>query len=238
MSEILDLLKKESSRRVSSVQEKLAEIYFPPHKDKEFTEPKKASQQTQSKTKSQINWRQAALILLGLIATLLLAVFLISTDKVNINITIIKEEKLPEIIYVSPNTIEFAGSAKSESEITDQYLRLVNSRGSGWANMKINFDEPLNLTKHKLFFMAKGQRGGEKFLIALKDSTNKTYQSINIMPQGLSNVWQKVTINLKETASAIDLNKVSEITLEIGSLTANNSVAATIYIKDLALTKK
>ena len=256
MSKTLDILKQES-KKSDPIQEQLAEIYISP------TKKKSLSERTKAKSEKTINRGWLGLVLaLGVlwVATLL---FLFSNNRLNISVTVIQEkaeieeEKAKETVFLDtapspkekqegqlvleglpPNTIEFGGSASERSRLTDYYLYLVNGRGRAWANAKISFNQPVNAVDNALRFSAKGGKGGELLLVVLKDAGNRTYQSINIAPGGMEKEWQSFAINLNEARSWIDITSISQIRFEFGSLTTDNPATATIYIKELILTKK
>lgn len=250
MSKILDILKQEGDKKVDPTQEQLAEIYISPVKKKELVSRK------EEKTEKKLSKGWLSLVLvLGIISVASLGL-LFSGNKININIAVVKEERAEvlssvaqelnpvaqELNFVTPDfpshTIEFGGSADMESKLTDQYLCLVNSRGMGWADAKIKFSQPANMTNNIFCFSAKGKRGREALSVILKDTNNKTYQSINVAPNGLSKEWKRLNVRLNEAGRWIDLTAVSQVMLEFGSVTTNNPVGTAIYIKDLGLIKK
>jgi len=260
MSKILDLLKKENEKNNTYIQDQLAEIYISPAEKKTLDNRKK------SKPEKKASGRLLGpVLILGLIC-IASFILLFSNNKLNIAITIVKDESpgKPSTSIISPrkevthavvasskseptkevnlslnglplNNIEFGGSAQEESKITDQYLYLANSRKLIWANVKIDFAKPINILDNSFRFTAKGESGGENLAIILTDINNKTYQSINIAPHGLNKVWQDYTIRPNQAIGRIDLTSVSQIKLEFGQLTANNSPSSIIYVTDLKL---
>lgn len=131
----------------------------------------------------------------------------------------------------------FTGSAKAFSKIDGGELVLCNSRGDGWANYEMVLKEPIDFSKLDIAYTAKGERGEEYMMITLVDSDNRVYRMEKDMTSKLSKDWQRYTINLKALKNAIDLTNISTIRFEFGSLTAGNSPMATLFLKDICVTK-
>lgn len=238
------MLRREDSKKVDYIQEQLAEIYISPTKKKELPDRNK-------KENLKSGWVSLTLAL-G-IMLLALLIFLLSVYRIDVNVMVIREPRpvRPDAAAgsgaeVEPfnmagfpdTTISFNGSAGTESELTEQYLHLVNARGPGWANAQIDFAKPLNAADNTLSLSAKGARGGEILLIILTDTDGKTYQAINIAPDGLNNGWRNYKIRLDKAARSINTGSISRIKLEFGSMTANNPIGAAIYIKGLSLNRE
>jgi len=138
--------------------------------------------------------------------------------------------------YIVRNA-DFKGDAKAFSKITAGVLVLCNSRGSGWANYEIELKEPVNLAKLDLKYAARGERGDEFFTVVVVDSDNKTYRVEKDISSSLTKDWQVFTINFKPLKNAVDINNISVIRFEFGSLTVGNSPMATVFMKDVCVTK-
>ena len=132
---------------------------------------------------------------------------------------------------------DFKGDARAFSKTAGGELILCNSRGPGWANYEIEFKEPLNFAKLDLKYTARGGRGDEFLTVVVADSDNKTYRVEKDISSSLSKDWQVFTINFKPFKNAVDIKNISVIRFEFGSLTVGNSPMATIFMKDVCVTK-
>ena len=138
--------------------------------------------------------------------------------------------------YIIKNA-DFTGDAKVFSKVGNDEITLCNSRGSGWANYELYLREPLNLRKLDVRYMAKGYSGDEYLTVVVVDSDNRSYRVEKDITSKLSKDWQAYTINFKPLKNVIDLANVSVIRFEFGTLTAGNSSTATLFLKDICVTK-
>ena len=235
--------KKEKLR--SSAQEEIAKIYL---KVSDKNKHKK------DKHSSKVPWMVAGLALL----LVLLMFFLKSTIDVKVRIL----GEIPSLNSVAPadkfgslkekglyivkgaelnkyliKNADFAGDARAFSKISDNELILCNARGSGWANYEIVLREPLDLSKLDIRYAAKGERGEEYLTVVIVDSDNRTYRMEKDISSKVSKDWQTYTLNFKPLQNALDLANISVIRFEFGSLTAGNSPMATLFLKDICVTK-
>ena len=131
----------------------------------------------------------------------------------------------------------FTGDAQMFSKTGDGELILCNSRGSGWANYEISLREPLDLRKLDVKYTARGESGDEYLAVVIVDSDNRSYRVGKDISSRLSKDWEAHTINFKPLRNAIDLANISAIRFEFGTLTAGNSSTATLFLKDICVTK-
>jgi hypothetical protein len=131
----------------------------------------------------------------------------------------------------------FDGDAKAFSRTDDGEIVLNNSRGNGWAGYEISLRDPVNLRKLDIKYTARGESGDEYLAIAMVDSDNRSYRVGKDIASKLTKDWQAHTMNLKPLKNAINLSDITKIRFEFGTLTAGNSSAATIFLKDIRLTK-
>ncbi|MFA6320970.1 MAG: hypothetical protein WCY36_03845 [Candidatus Omnitrophota bacterium] len=246
MSKIIDTLnnpfKKERMR--SSAQEEIAKIYL------KVSDKSKIKNQ---KRPSKFPW------MIAVAALLLALVLLFFKSNIDINIKILGEipsfapaenDRFGSVqekgLYLSKGSelnrylvrnADFKGDAKSFSKISEEYIVLCNSRGSGWANYEIDLKESLDLTKLDIRYSARGEFGGEYLTVVLVDSDNRTYRAEKDISSNLSKGWQIHTLNFKPMKKAIDIKNITAIRFEFGTLTAGNSSAATIYLKDICVVK-
>ena len=246
MSKILETMnnpfKKEKIR--SSAQEEIAKIYL---KVSDKNKHKK------EKRSPKVPWMIAGVALLFA----LLMFFLKSTIDVKVRILgeipslnrsvpdkfgSLREKGLYIVKGAEPNkylikNADFTGDAKAFSKMSDNEIVLCNARGSGWANYEIVLREPLDLSKLDIRYEAKGERGEEYLTLVIVDSDNRTYRMERDIESKVSKEWQTYTINFKPLKNAIDLTNIAIIRFEFGSLTAGNSPMATLFLKDICVTK-
>ncbi len=133
--------------------------------------------------------------------------------------------------------MSFFGDARKFSREKGDMLILVNSKGWGWGNFSIELKEPMNMEKHHISYIARGQVGDEHLIPVLVDADNKSYRMSRDLSSALTKEWQERTINLKSARNAIDLSRISIIRFEFGSLTAGNYPTATMFLKDISVKK-
>lgn len=244
MSKIIETLnnpfKKEKLR--SSAQEEIAKIYL------------KVSDKNKHKKENRVPKVPWIIALLAL-SLVFLMLFLKSNIDVKVRIlgeipSVASADKFGSLrekgLYIvkgsEPNkylikNADFKGDAKAFSKTGDNELVLCNAHGSGWANYEITLREPLDLNKLDIRYTAKGERGEEYLTVIIVDSDNRTYRVEKDILSKVSKEWQTYTINFKALKHAIDLANVSIVRFEFGSLTAGNSPMATIFLKDICVTK-
>ena len=246
MSKILETLnnpfKKEKLR--SSAQEEIAKIYLKVSDKNKHKKDKHAS---------KVPWMIA-----GLALSLALLMFFLKSN-IDIKVRILGEipslsssapDKFGSLrekgLYIvkgsEPNkylikNVDFMGDAKAFSKISGDEIILCNARGSGWANYEIVLRESLDLSKLDIRYAAKGERGEEYLTLVIVDSDNRTYRMEKDIGSKVSKEWQAYTINFKPLKNAIDLTNIAIIRFEFGSLTAGNSPMATLFLKDICVTK-
>lgn len=132
---------------------------------------------------------------------------------------------------------DFKGDAKAFSKMAGAELILCNSRGPGWANYEIELKEPINLARLDLKYVARGERGDEFLTVVVVDSDNRTYRVEKDISSSLTKDWQVFTVNFMPLKNAVDIKNISVIRFEFGSLTVGNSPMATIFMKDICVTK-
>ena len=134
-------------------------------------------------------------------------------------------------------TTFFDGDAKLGSRTADDHILFSNAKGSGWGNFTIELKEPIGLNQLDLKFVAKGSSGGELLGIVIVDSDNKTYRMERDLSTKLTNEWQLYKVNFRPIRKAVDLNNITTIKFEFGSLTVGNSSGAAIFLKDIYVAK-
>jgi len=138
--------------------------------------------------------------------------------------------------YLIKNTA-FLGDAKRSSAVSENELVFRNSRGSGWANYTIELKEPLDLSKLDIKYAAKGENGDEYLGIVIVDSDKRSYRIEKDISAKLTKDWQVYTINFRPIRNAVDLANIVTIKFQFGSPSAGNNSMATIFLKDVYVTK-
>lgn len=232
----------------SSMQEEIARTYF----DMPDKSPKPGGKK---RNISKLPWIIAAVALVFGMAAFL------SKSNIDIKVRILSEvpssgseRRLDEFdelkdkgfVFVSGSEINsslvkhayFDGDAKNYSRQNDSELVLCNSKGSGWANYTIELKEPIDLTKLDLKYIAKGAKGQEALGIVIIDTDNRSYRVLDPNRIGrLTKDWRDYRMNFTAMKNVIDLNNISSIKLEFGSLTVQNSTAAIIFLKGIYAAK-
>ncbi len=139
---------------------------------------------------------------------------------------------------LSAQEFAFEGAAYlNSSKDKDGTLTLINSSVAPFARASLIFDPPLDLSRARLIFYAKGGRGGETVAVALKDAENVQgfYKGkLFPFPDRLSTSWQKADIGLQEeTAKDFDASHITSLRFEFGSKDTGNKPGDTVMIKDL-----
>lgn len=132
----------------------------------------------------------------------------------------------------------FRGDARLFSEERSGELALANARGHGWANYEIELAEPVDLSRLDLKYAAKGDRGDEYLTVVIVDTANRVYRMGQGLSSKLAKEWRTCTVTFRPVGKAVDLANIAVIKFEFGSLTAGNYPRATLFLKDVYLTKQ
>jgi hypothetical protein len=116
-------------------------------------------------------------------------------------------------------------------------LTLINSSVAPFARATLHLDPPVDLSRSKLVFYAKGWRGGENVAFAIKDKDNVQgfYKGkIYPFPDKLTTSWQKAEIDMHhDTTKDFDRSSVTNLRFEFGAKDTGNKPNDTIFIKDM-----
>ena len=231
-------------------QEQLAQIYFSGGQKEKRSEMPLVIRVVEKPSAS--NWLPWVL---ALIAIAMAGFSLFSTKRIFVDIKVIDDkfdaqEVRGQTAHLTtrsssadtrPNALSlqaasFEGAAKLKSAKNGSELILVNSSIASFARASLSFPEPIDLAGSKLVFYAKGQKGGERLAIAMKDRDNIQgfrQGEFHPFPAGLSNDWQRVEVPLTETAEGFDAKKVAGLRFEFGTKSTENKPGDTLFIKDL-----
>jgi hypothetical protein len=133
--------------------------------------------------------------------------------------------------------LEFFGYAKEKSGLADSLMVLKNSKKYEWAGLDMDFKCPIDISDKTLALSAKGERGGEKISLVLKDSGGRSYRAADIY---LTPAWTRKTVPLKDIAGTIDVGDISSLRLECGYAgeppgRKTKDIETSAYIKDVVL---
>jgi hypothetical protein len=136
---------------------------------------------------------------------------------------------------------EFLGYARQGiSKTAKETLILRNPKKYNWAEVLLPFRFPIDLSSRTLVFYVRGQRGGEKVTIILKDIDNR---SVRLRDVYLSSDWREESIPLNISGSHVDLANISSMRIEYGRIGESSSerdsaIESIIYVKDLNLLRE
>ena len=155
---------------------------------------------------------------------------------------------------LNSNKPEFFGAAAGEAARTEQGLTatVINSGSIGWGSMGIDFKIPMDVSSTRyLIVTARGGHGGEKFMVTLRDRGWKLFDTVqastDILPSptnGLGVTAQELVIDLAallkdplRNPGNLDLTRLAQLAIEIGSATVGNGLGATVIVEDMRFAK-
>jgi hypothetical protein len=136
---------------------------------------------------------------------------------------------------------EFRGYAKKETiKTTKDAMVLDNPKKYNWADLAMNFSFPMNLTNRSLSLSLRGNVGGERVSVVLRDASNKTYRINDLY---LSSRWSDKLIKLNSVKGDIDLARIEHMRIEYGYVgesarDMDSPIDVTVYIKNINLLKE
>ena len=145
-----------------------------------------------------------------------------------------QEKESGDLISMSQPVFEGAAKLKSASEKSGQ-MTLVNSSVAPFARASIRLSEPMNMSRAKIIFFARGTRGGENLAFALKDKDNVLAfdkGKFFPFPSRLTTDWQKAEIPLSAAVKEFNQKNVISLRFEFGS-NIDNKPGDAIFVKDL-----
>lgn len=130
----------------------------------------------------------------------------------------------------------FEGAAILQSSRDPRRLTLVNSSVAPFARAVFHPEKPLDLSRAKLVFDARGAKGGEHLAVAMKDRGNiQAFKrgALQPYPEGLTTEWKQVEILLLDLNDNFDTKNVSSVRFEFGGKETANRSGDTIYVRNL-----
>ncbi len=138
-------------------------------------------------------------------------------------------------------TYEFRGYAKKDTSKTSRGLMVLdNPKKYNWADLAMNFNFPMNLTNRSLSLSLRGNIGGERVSVVLRDINNKTYR---INDLSLSSQWSNRVVRLNTMKGNIDLSNIDQMRIECGYIgesarEMDSPIDVMVYIKNINLLKE
>jgi len=137
---------------------------------------------------------------------------------------------------------EFRGYARKDisAKVPRDAIALTNPKKYNWADMAMNFKFPLNLTNRAISLSLRGNIGGERVNIVIRDTNSKTYRINDLY---LSSKWSDKVIHLDNAKNNIDLSNIDHLRIECGyagesSKEMDSPIDITVYIKNINLIKE
>jgi hypothetical protein len=136
---------------------------------------------------------------------------------------------------------EFRGLAKNrQSLISRSEIIMSSPEKYKWADMAFAFRFPVDLSKKILHLSLRGEVGGEKVSIVLRDSHNR---SARINDLSVSSRWSSKSLRMSPIGSDIDISSIDHMRIEscyVGesSKDDDNKVPLKIYVKDISISRE
>jgi|GEM_PF-2343733 len=137
--------------------------------------------------------------------------------------------------------VEFRGYArKGRSDSIKNAVILINPKKYNWADLAIDFKFPIDISKRNISLSVRGDVGGEKISVVLRDTKNMSYRLSDI---SLSSNMQEKIVRTKDIVAGLDLTKINHLRIEYGKPgeSANNidsAINVTLYINNLSFVKE
>ena len=136
---------------------------------------------------------------------------------------------------------EFRGHARrgKSSEIKDSVI-LNNPKKYNWADLSVDFKFPIDVSQRALILSLRGNIGGEKINVVLRDTKNRSSRLSDI---SLSSSPKDKAIRTNEFSGDIDLGNINHLRLEYGHAgesvkEIDTPINVTIYVSDISLAKE
>lgn len=134
----------------------------------------------------------------------------------------------------------FYGAALGQSKMVKDGMWMVNDGSAGWASVGFDLKEPLDLRDFSLAFFVKGEKGGERLEVILRDAYNDSYmpQARYRIPDGaFGDTWAYVSLPFGGFKGICDITSVVHIGLEFGTSTTGNKSGSSIQVKNLRIVR-
>lgn len=166
-----------------------------------------------------------------------------------IDVLKMKTQSLEVINFINNGSInksiiskfEFRGQARNikNSSIKDSII-LNSPKKYNWADLSINFKFPIDVSARNLLLSLRGNTGGEKIGVVLRDVKNR---SIRLNDLSLSSNTRDKIIRLAPLKGDIDLNNINHLRIEFGYAgesvrEINSPINVTIYVNSISMAKE
>lgn len=134
--------------------------------------------------------------------------------------------------------LELRGYAKGNGKFLKEAVMLKNPKKYNWADMALDFKFPIDFSGKTLAFALKGELGGERVSLVLRDMNNRAARLSDIY---LTSDWKTKSIALNDVVGGnIDLTGITHMRLEYGYIGESSKemdlpIDLTIYVKDIKL---
>jgi len=152
-------------------------------------------------------------------------------------VKIVTEGRLNKLII---KRITFHGYAKAKNGFSKKFMALGNARRYNWADVSLDFKFPIDFSNRNILISMKGNTGGERVGLVLRDANNKSskLRDLYLVPG-----WRTDAVALDAIKNDIDISKITHVRLEYGYLgdspkDSDSPIAMTIYLKDLLIVKE
>lgn len=136
--------------------------------------------------------------------------------------------------------IQFRGYAAKSSRSSRRFIILKNPKKYSWADLSLDFKFPIDLSNRKLSFSLKGETGGERLSLVLRDVNNRSSRLSDIY---LASGWRTQIISSQDVKEDIDISNITHLRFETGytgdsSKDMDSPIDFTVYIKDIQISKE
>jgi hypothetical protein len=115
---------------------------------------------------------------------------------------------------------------------------LIIPLGRENTSVALNLGRATDLEGTAISFLAKGETGGEKIAIILRDKdnlSNANQEDVILTPSLPKNRWQSFSIKFSQLNLPLDKSRISQIRFDISSKLTENRPRAKTYIKDISI---
>jgi hypothetical protein len=136
---------------------------------------------------------------------------------------------------------DFRGHAKNrQSRVSREGVVFTTPEKYKWADLSIFFRVPIDVSSKNLRLSMRGEVGGERINIVLRDTHNRSYRIGDVF---VSSGWTNKVIPLDIMRNDIDISGIDHIRIEcgyIGESVKDNDprVDFRIYLKDINISKE
>ncbi|MFH1996054.1 MAG: hypothetical protein ABIJ27_03540 [Candidatus Omnitrophota bacterium] len=105
----------------------------------------------------------------------------------------------------------FGGYAREKSARQLHYITIKNEKKYLWGDLTVEFKCPLDISTKIIHLSVKGQRGGEKAALVLKDSRDRSFK---LRDMYLPAKWVDIAVPVRSADHAINTTRIASIRIE------------------------